>query len=429
MSVSVDFAEVFTIAVRHIVPLARRRGLSFAFDCQCKGLRFKGDLAAIQGSLHRLFLELVGLVQGGSLVISAKAMDLEAPSPHICVHVAGVGPIAPHQEIILACQRMHLDLIEPPSPAPGAVAARGPCPHTGGMIELSVVPGEGALMTLALSSVEAAPQEYEPDHDADGARAWLINVDEALTRSWLRRLQRLGWAVSCFASYQAAMDQLHKAPHNARPALVMVLETGDPAKDGALDLPALLPGWSRLVYAVETGSLTLRRPHDVSGYEVHVYPLSPGELHAITDDAAQHESGSGNTMPMPLATPDMPCVLIVDDVALNLVVGQGLAEALGYRVQTARDGLEAIEACKHAPPHVVLMDLNMPRLNGIDAIRQLRVLQREGSIPPFPITILTAGWTPQVREDCLAAGADACLEKPISLEAMAQELGRVASYG
>jgi CheY-like chemotaxis protein len=131
---------------------------------------------------------------------------------------------------------------------------------------------------------------------------------------------------------------------------------------------------------------------------------------------------------MPLAAPDMPRVLIVDDVALNLIVGQSLAEALGYRVQTACDGLQAIEACKREAPHVVLMDMEMPRLNGIDAIRHLRLLQKEGSIPPFPIMVVTAGRTPRIRIDCLEAGADACLEKPMTLESMAQELARVASY-
>lgn len=238
----------------------------------------------------------------------------------------------------------------------------------------------------------------------------------------------LAGRVSRFSSYQTAMDQFHNAPRSARPALVIVLETGNLAKDGALDMAALLPGWSRLVYAVETGSITLRRPQDVSGYEVHVYPLSPHHLQVITDDAGQHDTGSGNTVPMPLAAPDMPRVLIVDDVALNRVVGQALAEALGYSVQTARDGLEAIEASKHKAPHAVLMDMDMPGLGGIDAIRHLRLLQKEGSIPPFPITIVTAGWTPKVREDCLDAGADACLEKPMSLESVGQELGRIASY-
>lgn len=422
-----DFGEVFTIAVRHVVPLARHRGLSFAFDCQVKGLRYKGHPAHLQGGLHRLLLELVSLVRTGSLVISAKAVGSEE-APRICIHVAGVGLTASAEEVSMAWQRMQLTQVPYTSPVKGARKARGLCPHTGGTIESSILPGEGVLITMELSSIEAPPEEDLAEHDAQGARAWLINVDEALARSWIRRFQRLGWAVSCFASYQAAMDQLHSAPQSARPALVIVLETGDPAKDGTLDLPALLPGWSRLVYAVQTGSFTLRRPQDVSGYEVHVYPLSPHDLHTITDEAAHHEAGTGYTVPMPLTMPDMPLVLIVDDVDLNLIVGQGFAEALGYRVHTARDGLEAVEACKRESPHVVLMDLDMPRLNGLDAIRQLRALQREGGIPPFPITIVTAGWSPQVKSDCLEAGADACLAKPMSFEAMAQELGRVSSY-
>lgn len=113
---------------------------------------------------------------------------------------------------------------------------------------------------------------------------------------------------------------------------------------------------------------------------------------------------------------------------LNLIVGRGFAEALGYQVGTAVDGLDAIEYCRQHSPHVVLMDLQMPRLDGIGAVRHLRALQREGQIPPFPIVVVTADWSAEIQTKCLAAGADDCLAKPLSLTDMARELSRVSSY-
>lgn len=424
---SFDFAEVFTVAVRHVVPLARNRGLSFAFDCQTEGLMLKGAPAAAQGGLHRIFVELLELVHSGSLVISAKAEHGESLRS-LLVRAAGVGNVPGQDAINASWARLQLVACPSDSQDPGTVIARGQCPHTGGAIEMSAIPGQGVLITLELSSLDQTSREPSLDVDAHGARAWLVNVDEALATSWNRRLQRLGWAVSRFDSYDAAMAQLAHAPQAARPALVLVLETGDPATDGTLSLPPQLPGWSRLVYAVETGAATLRNPKAVSGYEVHVYPLKPSVLEAMTSEASDQELGSGTTMPMPLTVSDMPTVLIVDDTPLNLVVGQAFAEALGYRVKTAVDGLDAIEKCRRDAPHVVLMDLQMPKLDGIDTVRQLRVLQSEGNIPPFPITVLTAGWSPEVRANCLAAGADECLAKPITLETMGAELSRVSSY-
>lgn len=426
-AMSFDFAEIFTVGVRHVVPLARSRGLSFAFDCQTEGLMLKGDPAAAQGGLHRLFLELLALIQAGSLVISAKAVQSDA-NRSLCVRAAGVGKVPAQEAINASWERLQLVACPSTSQEPGASTARGLCPHTGGAIEMSAIPGQGVMITLELTSLDHTSWEPHADSDAHGARAWLVNVDDALATSWNRRLQRLGWAVSRFASYEAAMAQLANAPQTARPALVIVLETGNPKTDGTLSLPPLLPGWSRLVYAVQTGAVTLRNPKTVSGYEVHVYPLSPSDLEAMTSEASDVELGSGTTTPMPLSTPDMPTVLIVDDTPLNLVVGQGFAEALGYRVKTAIDGYDAIDKCRREAPHVVFMDLHMPRLDGIDTVRRLRALQSEGHIPPFPITVLTAGWSPEVKAKCLAAGADECLAKPISLEAMAAELSRVSSY-
>lgn len=424
---SFDFAEVFTVAVRHVVPLARARGLSFAFDCQTAGFDLKGDPSAAQGALHRLFLELLGLIQSGSLVISAKAVQGQT-GQYLCIHAAGVGGIRAQEAVEAAWARLQLAACVSPSQEPGQLTAQGVCPLTGGTVEMSSVAGQGMLITLKLTSIEETPDSNSLQGDAHGARAWLINVDDVLAASWYRRLQRLGWAVSSFPSYDAAAAQLVNAPEAARPALVVVLETGNPATDGTLSLPLLLPGWSRLVYAVETGAITLRKPQAVSGYEVHVYPLSPRDLENMTSDASDLELGSGTTVPVPLSSPDMPTVLIVDDTPLNLVVGQGFAEALGYRVKTAVNGLDAIDACKQEAPHAVLMDLHMPRLDGLDALRQLRVLQSEGRIPPFPITVVTAGWSPEIRAQCLTAGADECMAKPVSLEAMAAELSRVSSY-
>ena len=293
---------------------------------------------------------------------------------------------------------------------------------------MSTIADQGILITLELTAIEDNLDENPPFPGAHSARAWLVNVDALLATTWTRRLQRLGWAVSRYLSYEAAAQQLRDAPQAARPALIIVLETADPAMDGTLDLPALLPVWTRFVYAVETGSLTLRRPASVAGYEVHVYPLSPNQLEAFTDEACDLELGSGTTMPMPLASCDMPRVLIVDDMPLNLIVGQGLAEALGYHVQTAVDGVDAIERCRQHPPHVVLMDLQMPRLDGIEATRHLRTLQREGHIPPFPIVVVTADCSAEIKAKCVEAGADDCLAKPLLLPDLAKELSRVSSY-
>ena len=425
---SFDFGEVFTVGARHVAPVARRRALKFFFDCRFFNLRLSGTPDGVQGALHRLSLAAISVVRGGSFAISASLVEDAGHAPRLCVRIVAVGSVGSDEEFDGVAGALGLTWLAPDAYPAGSRTAWGTCPHSLGAVSLTKVGNEGALITLDLTSIDNREEDHQARGHAGGASAWLVNGDDVACASWMTRLQRLGWAVSRFDSYGAAAARASTAAGTARPALVIVLETGDPSVDGALTLPELLPAWSRLVYVVETGSPTLRQPGLVSGYEVHVCPMSPQQLHDLTVGALQQELHSGSSEPIPLTTRDMPTLLIVDDAPFNLMVGQGFAEALGYRVVTAFDGLDAIHSCRTHAPNVVLMDYHMPRLNGVETIRRLRQLQREGGIPPFPITVVTAGWTPEIQAECLAAGADECLAKPLSLTDMAAELSRIGSY-
>ena len=118
-------------------------------------------------------------------------------------------------------------------------------------------------------------------------------------------------------------------------------------------------------------------------------------------------------------------ILVVDDNDVNRMVASGLVRALGYDVVCASDGLDAIEQCKASPPDVVLMDVNMPVLGGIDATRRLRELQRAGRVAPFAIVAATAAADEDTELRCRDAGMDGFLSKPLRLPLMRSELRRV----
>ncbi|MDX2009966.1 MAG: response regulator [Myxococcaceae bacterium] len=113
-------------------------------------------------------------------------------------------------------------------------------------------------------------------------------------------------------------------------------------------------------------------------------------------------------------------VLVVDDNALNRRVARALLERLGGRVLEAHDGQQAVDALREHRVDLVLMDLQMPVLDGLGATRQLRERQFNA-----PIVGLTASAGPETAEACRAAGMNGCLSKPVQLAALHLELSQV----
>jgi two-component system, sensor histidine kinase and response regulator len=115
-------------------------------------------------------------------------------------------------------------------------------------------------------------------------------------------------------------------------------------------------------------------------------------------------------------------LLVVEDNPVNQKVAVRMVEKLGYRADVAANGLEAIEALEHVGYDLVLMDCHMPEMDGFEATRAIR--EREGASAHIPIVALTANATSEDRDQCLAAGMDAYLSKPIRREQLRAVLDR-----
>lgn len=113
--------------------------------------------------------------------------------------------------------------------------------------------------------------------------------------------------------------------------------------------------------------------------------------------------------------------LLADDNPINREVGSALLQALGLQVHTARDGHEAVDMATAARYDLVLMDLQMPRLDGFAATRHLRTLP---GMDALPVIAVTANSSDQSRLDCMAAGMNDFVTKPIDILSLANALRR-----
>ena len=118
-------------------------------------------------------------------------------------------------------------------------------------------------------------------------------------------------------------------------------------------------------------------------------------------------------------------ILIVDDHEDNVEVIRARLEARGYQIQSASDGQEALEQVRHAPPDLILLDVMMPRIDGMEVVRRIK---SDESLPFIPIIMQTALDTVQHKVEGLDAGADDYVTKPINfaeLEARVKSMLRI----
>lgn len=112
-----------------------------------------------------------------------------------------------------------------------------------------------------------------------------------------------------------------------------------------------------------------------------------------------------------------PLILLAEDNESSILTTSDYLEALGYRVIVARNGLEALEWCREQPPALILMDIQMPKMDGLEAIRQIR---SDVQLRHIPIIALTALAMKGDRERCIEAGAHEYLSKPVRLRELVQ---------
>jgi CheY-like chemotaxis protein len=114
-------------------------------------------------------------------------------------------------------------------------------------------------------------------------------------------------------------------------------------------------------------------------------------------------------------------VLVAEDNPTNQRVAALLLNRLGYRAEVVADGQEAVDAVARVPYDAVLMDCQMPRMDGFEAARRIRETETASRVP---IIAMTAGARATHREECLAAGMDDYVSKPVTLEALDEVLTR-----
>ncbi len=306
----------------------------------------------------------------------------------------------------------------------------------GGAIGVESDPGVGSRFwfTLALPIADPGAQAPKPGKEYEGLEALVVD-DSAPARETLRSyLETIGMKVVEAESGRAAIALVQARQARAGFALMLV-DWRMPGLDGletvrqvvAMLEPHQLPEIV-MISAYDLDNLKALASNLPIGSFL-TKPISPSRLHdAISAclhpaKAVHAEAGAGYEMP---EVPDWlrgKLLLLAEDNRINQFVATEMLEHLGFAVEVAENGAEAIEKVRRKRYDAVLMDVQMPVLDGLSATRQIRALtDAPAEHLAVPIIALTAGAMKEDLARCKAAGMNALMTKPIDAHTLVQTL-------
>jgi signal transduction histidine kinase/CheY-like chemotaxis protein len=310
----------------------------------------------------------------------------------------------------------------------------------GGQLTVESTPGQGATFTAAipLRQPVAAIASGAPGHPLAGVHVLLIHPHPAVAESARQHLAAWGATITIAPS---AASAARRSAEWAGAALAVVGASQPASLTAAIHTLTAARGGAPLPTVALT-PLSWRpaaSPAPVS-WTVTATPIRQARFREAVLGALGHPGTAtgGGAGPGAAAGPGRAAglgsaagpgralrILVAEDDPANQRVVTGLLQRLGHHTELAGDGEQAVTAVAHGDYDLVLMDVNMPRLDGIAATRRIRA-QRPGNHPP--IVALTASATPGTRRACLRAGMNGFLTKPYEPGELAEVITGVTQH-
>ncbi len=414
------------------------------------------QLVGDPGRLRQLIINLVGnaikfTAEGEVAVrVGAQALGADRAVLQVSVRDTGIGIPLDKQQLIFDSFSQADTSTTRRYGGTGlglAICARL-CELMGGRIWVDSVPGQGSTFQFTMQvglPPGAPPERPQRDHRLQGLSALMVD-DNPTNRRWLEdNLRRWGMRPTVAADGGEALRLLNDPAQS----FDLVLLDGQMPGLSGFDVAEAVSGRPHLIGSTvmmltsggQRGDAARCQALGVGGYLVK--PVSQSELFdAIVLTLAEHER---ITRPAPLDDPGAPPlearlvtrhtvnesrrryqVLLAEDNPVNQKLAIRLVEKMGHTVTLAQNGQEALDLSGARHFDLVLMDMQMPVMGGIEATQALR--RREaGSIGGWrlPVIAMTANAMQGDREMCLHAGMDGYVSKPINTAHLAAEMERV----
>ncbi len=392
---------------------------------------FVGDVARLRQIVVNLLTNAVKFTEHGEIVVSVSGEHRENDQYelHCAVRDTGLGiPADRRDRLFQSFSQVDASTSRRfGGTGLGLAISRRLCELMGGRMwaESAGVPGEGATFHFTILADKAAEQSLPDDRKlADTsvlAGMKLLIVDDNKTSRDVLGAQGRRWAMTptAVSSGPEAIELIEQGNRFD----VAILDMQMPEMDGLTlakrfrEIPAaqpmplvLLSSTVHRMTADENALFAARLTKPVKAAPLGevlcaVVEKSLGIVRQPSPDAA-----------VGLAAVEEPGhlrILLAEDNPINQKVAVKILEKIGYRADVVSDGREAFEAIRQFPYDVILMDCQMPEMDGYEATRKIRMFEQEHERMPVRIIAMTAHAMQGDREQCLAAGMDDYLSKPV----------------
>ena len=442
---SVDF-EVRSILGRMVKPLAwRAEQKGIELICQITP-EVPELLVGDPGRLRQILVNLVGnaikFTERGEVTVRVERVSQEPDSVWLGFSVADTGigiPADRQQEIFNAFSQADGSTTRRyGGTGLGLTIARKLAAMMSGRIEVDSVEGRGSTFHFnarfgiphrAVQQVQAQPALLE------GVSVLVVD-DNLINRRILEEtLKRWGMKPAVADGARAALTQLEQAMDAGRPYRLVLVDAQMPETDGFTLVERIrqrpgLAGDTLMMLSSAPCSGGAARCKELGVAAYLIKPVGQSELlnSILTALAGQSEQAPPAATASPASGEGRPRlrVLVAEDNRVNQVIAVRLLEREGYQVEVAGNGREAMDRLHRNPFDVVLMDVQMPEMDGFEATAAIRLKEKEhGS--HIPIIAMTAHAMKGDRERCLSSDMDGYVTKPIRIGELLEEIRRVTS--
>ena len=412
--------------VELLAPRAQAKGLEIAssIDERLPGL-VVGDAARLRQVLLNLAGNAVKFTEAGGVSVHVEAGSAENEI-RFSVRDTGIG-IAPEAQARVFEEFEQADggmTRKFGGTGLGLAISRRIVERMGGAITLQSAPARGSTFTFSVTLPPAAVNQDKADGPDLSGETVLIAAPDAIAAPLVAaRLRRFGAHVDLASSEAAAREMLAAHTYDA----IMVDRTLGLETARALASASFAARRIVLLKPSERPELSDLKAAGFTSYLVK--PVRAASLAArfATAMAADADMAEDVVALPPVASGAGLSVLVAEDNDINALLARALLHRLGHGAVVVRNGALALEAFTAAvdagaPYDLVLMDVHMPELDGLEAARRIRAAEAATSLPRTRIIALTANAFGEDRNACLAAGMDDFMVKPLERDRLAEIL-------